>query len=588
KPFYNFSPLFHTTTTRTTMVYSVPKESEKLLYTAILNNSKINVSQDVIDLASKVKFVGADDPAYPVSIRFAESISTLKALEGLTLVDLIQKKYHTEVEQITINTDLAQGFLAPPTSVITFVDRDENGDERIISSSDRQAYKEFYNAHFKNMDLHNVGSLYNYCSKSIYKTKDSRYYHIHGSLNPKITQTAINIPTEQAKPNMSFDESWPVYQEAVEKFDAEELDKLVNDVNRQAGTICYTREEFKQTEQYKVNQHVGLTETHFISDGTPAHWWAKEDQGSVKRPLAGLKVLDITRIIAAPVITRTLAEHGASVMRVTSPNLPDLSAMHAGMNAGKWTCELDFHKEQDLEKLQALIEEADVVVEGYRPFHLDKYGLGKDDLLAMAKKRGRGIIYVRENCYGWNGPWTEKIGWQQVSDACCGISYLFGHSLGLDEPVTPVLPSSDFCTGAAGAIAVIQALIDRSTQGGSYVIDAALNYYNTWLGDCIGTYEDDVWKQLWESKGKPVPRYYHNMMVMFPRFMALTKQFSPSLWQPDLFEDRGILDSTATMRAYKSVVQFSGETMPGFSIPIRGNGADAPYWPEDLTVSKVR
>ncbi|KAF1797244.1 CoA-transferase family III domain-containing protein [Mucor lusitanicus] len=570
------------------MVYSVPKESKKLLHTAILDNSKIKVPQDIKNLASKVKFVGVDEPAYPVSLRFAESISTLKALEGLTLVDLIQKKYHTEVEQITINTDLAQGFLAPPPSVITFIEQDENGDEKIINSSDRKAYKEFYNAHFKDMDLYNVGSLYNYSSKSIYKTKDNRYYHTHGSLNPRIMQTALNIPTEEnVKPNMSFEESWPIYQEAVEKFDAEELDKLANDVHKQAGTICYTREEFKQTEQYKANQHVGLTETHFINDGTPAHWWAKEDRGSVQRPLAGLKVLDITRIIAAPVITRTLAEYGASVMRVTSPNLPDLSALHAGMNAGKWTCELDFHKEQDLEKLQALIEEADVVVEGYRPFHLSKYGLGKENLLAMAKKRGRGIIYVRENCYGWNGPWAERIGWQQISDACCGISYLFGQSLGLDEPVTPVLPNSDFCTGAAGATAVIQALIDRSTKSGSYVIDAALNYYNTWLGDCIGTYEEDVWKKLWESKGKPVPRYYHNMVVMFPRFMALTKQFSPWLWQPDLFEERGILGTTAKLRSYKSVVHFSGETKPGFSIPARGNGADAPYWPEDLTVEKV-
>lgn len=209
---------------------------------------------------------------------------------------------------------------------------------------------------------------------------------------------------------MSFEDSWPIYEKAVKEFNAEELDKLVNDVNGQAGTICYTTEEFKQTEQYKANQHVGLSETHFIDDGTPAQWWALEGKGSVKSPLAGLKVLDITRIITAPVITRTLAEYGASVMRVTYPNLPDFSVLHSDMNSGKWTCELDFHKEEDRQKLLALVEEADVVVEGYRPFHLNKYGLGKENLLAIAKKRGRGIIYVRENCYGWNGPWTERIG----------------------------------------------------------------------------------------------------------------------------------------------------------------------------------
>ncbi|KAG2207065.1 hypothetical protein INT46_003600 [Mucor plumbeus] len=568
------------------MVYSVPKESEKLLHTAILDNSKINVSEDIKNLSSKVKFVGTDEPAFPISIRFAESISILKALEGLTIVDLIQKKYNTEVDQITINTDIAQGFLASP-DVTTYIEKDNDGNEKVISKKDTQAFVKFYNTHFKNMDFYNNFTQYNLCSTSIYKTKDNRFYHIHGSIRPQITQVAIGVPKEEPQPNMSFEDSWPIYKNAIENFNAEELDILANDVNGQAGTICYTTEEFKQTEQYKANQHVGLSETHFIDDGTPAHWWALEDKGSVKRPLAGLKVLDITRIIAAPVITRTLAEHGASVMRVTSPNLPDFSVLHSDMNSGKWTCELDFHKEEDRQKLLALIEEADVVVEGYRPFHLNKYGLGKENLLAIAKKRGRGIIYVRENCYGWNGPWTERIGWQQISDACCGISYKFGRSLGLDEPVTPVLPNSDFCTGSIGATSAIQALIDRSTKGGSYVIDTALNYYNTWLGDFIGTYEDDVWKELWASKGKPLPRHYYNMFVMFPHFMNLTRQFSPAIWNPELFEDREILDTTAKMRSYKPVIQFSGETQPGYYIPTRGNGADAPYWPNDLTVKKV-
>lgn len=499
---------------------------------------------------------------------------------------MIQKKYNTAVDQITINTDIAQGFLVSP-DVITFIEKDNDGNEKVISKNDIQAFLKFYHTHFKNMGFYSNFTQYNLCATSIYKTKDDRFYHIHGSIRPQITQAAIGVPTEEPTPNVSFEDSWPIYEKAAKEFNAEELDKLANAVNGQAGTICYTTEEFKQTEQYKAKQHVGLSETYFIDDGTPAQWWALEDKGSVKKLLAGLKVLDITRIIAAPVITRTLAEYGASVMRVTSSNLPDFSVLHSDMNSGKWTCEFDFHKEEDRQKLLALIEEADVVIEGYRPFHLNKYDLGKENLLAIAKKRGRGIIYVRENCYGWNGPWTKRIGWQQISDACCGISYKFGRSLGLDEPITPVLPNSDFCTGSIGATSVIQALIDRSTKSGSYVIDTALNYYNTWLGDFIGTYEDEVWRQLWASKGKPLPRYYYNMFVMFPNFMKLIRQFSPAMWNPELLEDREILDATAKMRSYKPVVQFSGDTQPEYRIPTRRNGADAPYWPKDLTVKKI-
>lgn len=79
----------------------------------------------------------------------------------------------------------------------------------------------------------------------------------------------------------------------------------------------------------------------------------------------------------------------------------------------------------------------------------------------MARARGRGMFYVRENCYGWNGPWVNRTGWQQISDACCGISMKVGESLGnVNKAVTPVLPNADFCTG----IAVIQALVQRSLK----------------------------------------------------------------------------------------------------------------------------
>ena len=139
---------------------------------------------------------------------------------------------------------------------------------------------------------------------------------------------------------------------------------------------------------------------------------------SPQRPLAGLKVVDLTRVIAAPTITRSLAEMGASVMRVTSPNVTDHSALHQDLSWGKWNCHLDLKKNpDDRQKLAELIKDADVVVEGYRPGAMARNGFSRDDIFELVKDRDRGIIHVRENCYGWNGPWQHRSGWQQISDA---------------------------------------------------------------------------------------------------------------------------------------------------------------------------
>ncbi|XPT02981.1 hypothetical protein M3J09_012084 [Ascochyta lentis] len=146
-------------------------------------------------------------------------------------------------------------------------------------------------------------------------------------------------------------------------------------------------------------------------------------------------------------------------MRVTAEHITDMSVLHVDLNWGKWNAHLDFRKEEDRETLRDLVREADVVVQGYRPGVLDKYGFSPDDLLELTKHRDRGLIVVRENCYGWYGPWSYRSGWQQISDANCGVSMDFGRAMGNNEPVTPVFPNSDFCTGTAGVIAVLNALL---------------------------------------------------------------------------------------------------------------------------------
>lgn len=236
-----------------------------------------------------------------------------------------------------------------------------------------------------------------------------------GSMNPEPTLKSLGL-----SPDMDFatpDEANTYIQNAVAKHTAAELQALA-DSHKQAGTICWTTEEFQASEHGKANASTGLFELEAVPN--PAQkpsWWTPDPRTSPARPLAGLKVVDMTRVIAGPAITRGLAELGASVMRITARHLPDMSLLHPDLNHGKWNACLDLRDEADRRKLQELILGADVFVQGYRPGVLDKYGFGEDELIKMCEGRGRGIVYCAENCYGWRGPWMGRSGWQQISDA---------------------------------------------------------------------------------------------------------------------------------------------------------------------------
>jgi hypothetical protein len=327
--------------------------------------------------------------------------------------------------------------------------------------------------YFKDCDLHKASiNAYRTAATNIYRCKDGRYFHLHGSMNPDPTQDSLGL--SHFREVNSDEEAWKPYKEKVAQIDSEEMQKLASDVYKQAGTICWTIDEFNNSEHGKANAHVGLYEVHNVKNQKqPPCWWPETPQTSAERPLAGLKVLDLTRVIAAPAVTRGLAELGASVMRITAAHVTDMSVLHCDLGWGKWSAHLDFRKEEDREKLRALVREADVVVQGYRPGVLDKYGFSPDELLELTKERERGLVVVRENCYGWHGPWSYRSGWQQISDACCGVSMEFGRAMGNDEPVTPVFPNSDFCTGIVGTIAVLNAILKRSAEGGSYKVDVS-------------------------------------------------------------------------------------------------------------------
>lgn len=185
--------------------------------------------------------------------------------------------------------------------------------------------------------------------------------------------------------------------------DALELENCINEVHKQACTIARTPEQYKESEHGKANAGIGLYEVHREKFPQGPCWWPDSPQTSPQRPLAGLKVVELTRVIAGPSVGRQLAELGASIMRVTAPHLSDFTGMHPDLNWGKWNSFLDLRKDADKKKLKALIMEADVVLDGYRPGVFEKYGFGRMNVIEMCKDRERGIIYARENTYVSHG-----------------------------------------------------------------------------------------------------------------------------------------------------------------------------------------
>lgn len=139
-----------------------------------------------------------------------------------------------------------------------------------------------------------------------------------------------------------------------------------------------------------------------------------------KKILEGVKVLEMCRIIAGPTVTRILAEYGADVLKITSPSLSDVPFFQVDGNMGKHAADLDLKSETGRKEFEKLLDDVDVIVDGYRPGALDKLGYGAEAMASLAHKRGKGIVYVNENCFGYDGEWAGRAGWQQIAD-CVSI-----------------------------------------------------------------------------------------------------------------------------------------------------------------------
>lgn len=195
-------------------------------------------------------------------------------------------------------------------------------------------------------------------------------------------------------------------------------------------------------------------------------------QATAERPLSGLRVLDLTRILAGPVSTRTLAGFGAEVLRIDPPGwdepgvIPDISL-------GKHCAYLNLKSPDGLEQFQELLTQADVFVHGYRPGALDAIGLNKATRDKLAPNR----IEVTLDAYGWQGPWATRRGFDSLVQMSSGIAHRGMEWAGADKPTPLPVQALDHATGYLMAAAVLSALAEAAS--GQAVMDARLSLART-------------------------------------------------------------------------------------------------------------
>ncbi|MGH9170983.1 MAG: CoA transferase [Acidimicrobiales bacterium] len=233
------------------------------------------------------------------------------------------------------------------------------------------------------------------------------------------------------------------------------------------GAVCRTPEEWWAHPQGLALAAAPLVEITRIGDADPRPW------DEANRPLAGVRVLDLTRVLAGPTVARTLAEHGADVLHISAPHLPTVPLFEIDTGHGKRQASLDLRAQADLATLRGLAATCDVFSDGFQAGSLARRGLGPEELSSLRP----GIVYVTENAYGHSGPWHARPGWEQLAQAATGVTCQ------QSSPVPAIVPAAmnDYTTGYLGALGAMVALRRRAVEGGSWLVGVSLARTAMWF-----------------------------------------------------------------------------------------------------------
>ena len=198
--------------------------------------------------------------------------------------------------------------------------------------------------------------------------------------------------------------------------------------------------------------------------------------GSRDHPLTGLRVLDLTRILAGPVCGRALAAYGAGVMLVNAPHLPNIESI-ADTSRGKLSAHLDLRMADGKATLARLARQSHVFIQGYRPGALASLGFGPEDLA----RHKPGIVCISLSAYGHTGPWQTRRGFDSLVQTAMGFNHAEAAAAGSAVPKPLPMQILDYATGHLMAFAASAALHRQARVGGSWHVRLSLAQTGQWL-----------------------------------------------------------------------------------------------------------
>jgi crotonobetainyl-CoA:carnitine CoA-transferase CaiB-like acyl-CoA transferase len=295
----------------------------------------------------------------------------------------------------------------------------------------------------------------------LYRCGDGRWARLHTNL-PHHRDGLLKL--------LGCDGNKAAVQRALDGWQAEALESAA----AAAGLVVTACRSFAEWDAHPQGQAIAklpLFTIEKIGEAPPLQLAAAD------RPLAGIKVLDLTRIIAGPVCGRTLAVHGADVLLVTASHLASMLPLVIDTGRGKLSAAIDLREACGRDTLAALVRDADVFVQGYRPGAIAALGFGPHDVARLRP----GIVYASLCAYGHEGPWAGRRGFDSLVQTASGLNAAEAEAFGAREPKPLPAQALDHATGFLLAFAVIAALMRRIEQGGSWHVRLSLAQTGSWL-----------------------------------------------------------------------------------------------------------
>ncbi len=288
----------------------------------------------------------------------------------------------------------------------------------------------------------------------LYRARDGRWVAIHGGF------PSLEGPVRRLLDGaMDRDD----VARAIGRRDALEWENLFADARpRQCCVAVRTAEEWRGTSQGALLAGRPCVDVIRIGDSPP-----EPLPSDPARPLAGVRALDLTRILAGPIAGKFLSANGAEVLVINSPKLPNVDAYLLETGHGKRSTWLDLDEPEQAVALRRLVAGADVLVQSFRTGALARRGFSPEEMAALRP----GLIYTSISCFGSDGEWGERPGWELLGQSATGIAMGQGSA---EQPSLVRAYPCDYTTGYLAALGVLAALILRARHGGSYHVRASL------------------------------------------------------------------------------------------------------------------